>query len=173
RSATIHSGRDERWGAWGAMSGSPSFRARDRGAPRFTRGATNVGGRGGPCRGPHPSERETEERHDSLGARRTLGGVGGHVGTPILLSARPRSATIHSGRDERWGVWGAMSGPPYFGARDRGAPRFTRGATNVGGCGGPCRGPHTSERETEERHDSLGARRTLGVWGAMSGPPYF
>src|SRR5207245_2553617 len=81
RSATIHSGRAER----------------DRGAPRFTRGA--------------PSE--TEERHDSLGARR----------------ARPRSATIHSGRAERWGVWGAMSGPPIFidtrdrrGARDSIAP---------------------------------------------------
>src|SRR5205814_5875697 len=56
---------------------------------------------------------ETEERHDSLGARRALGGGGGHFGAP------------HVQRDNR----------------NRGAPRFTRGATSVGGCGGPFRGP--------------------------------
>src|SRR5439155_19014442 len=54
----------------------------DRGAPRLRRGATNVGG------------------------------FGGHVGTPHRRRVKPRSATIHSGRDERWGVWGAISGPP-------------------------------------------------------------
>src|SRR5260370_8918043 len=48
------------------------------------------------------------------------------------------------GRAERWGVWGAVSGPPTCSderARGRGAPRVPRGAPSVGGCGGPCRGP--------------------------------
>ena len=28
------------------------------------------------------------------------------------MSVRPRSATGFPGRSERWGVWGAISGPP-------------------------------------------------------------
>src|SRR5439155_915481 len=52
-----------------------------------------------------------------------------------------RRAPIHSGRAERWAVRGARSRPPFFAARDRGAPRFTRGAPNAGGVGGPVRGP--------------------------------
>src|SRR5881227_245627 len=70
-----------------------------------------LGGLGGHV-GPPQTPSETEERHDSLGARRTLGGLGGHVGAPHRRRVKPRSATIHSGRDERWGVWGAISGPP-------------------------------------------------------------
>src|SRR5438874_11119879 len=57
---------------------------------------------------------------------------------------KPRSATIHSGRDARWGVWGAISGPPTFSATT----------------------------DTEERHDSLGARRALGGGGGHFGAPH-
>src|SRR5439155_1913796 len=42
------------------------------------------------------------------------GGVGGGGG-PFGARQGPvkaRGATIHSGGDERWGVWGAISGPP-------------------------------------------------------------
>src|SRR5438046_10005602 len=67
----------------------------------------------GDYNGSAPRQRETEERHDSLGARRALGGGGGHFGAP------------HVQRDNR----------------NRGAPRFTRGATSGGGRGGPFRGP--------------------------------
>src|SRR5438132_12036354 len=79
RSATIHSGRDARWGVWGAISGPPTFSATG----------------------------ETEERHDSLGARRAMGGVGGHFGAP------------HVERD----------------SGGRGARGFTRGAARVAGRG--------------------------------------
>src|SRR5437773_9890995 len=89
----------------------------------------------GDYNGSAPRQRETEERHDSLGARRALGGVGGHFGAP------------HVQRDNR----------------NRGAPRFTRGATSVGGCGGHFGAPtFNATTETEERHDALAARRALG-----------
>src|SRR5438105_4409251 len=58
-----------------------------RGAPRFTRGATSVGG----------------------SAPRFPRGA---------TSVGPSRAPIPSGRDERWGVWGAMSGPPMLNRRD-------------------------------------------------------
>src|SRR5205823_2853277 len=57
-----------------------------------------------------------EERHGFPGALRTLGGLGGHVGAPSFTT--------------KW--------------CDRGAPRVSRGAPNVGGSGGPCRGPPAS-----------------------------
>ena len=44
-----------------------------------------------------------EERPDSSGRDERWG---------VWGATYPRSAPIHSGRDERWGVWGAMSGPP-------------------------------------------------------------
>src|SRR5438093_1284418 len=100
----------------------------------------NVGG-GAMSGPPAPTPSKIEERHDSLGARRTSGGVGGHVGAPPhRRRAKSRSATIHSGRDERWG--GAMSAPP--------AP---------------------TPSKIEERDDSLGARRMLGGVGGHVGPP--
>ena len=43
-----------------------------------------VGGVGGHFGAPAPPPSETEERHDSLGAQRALGGVGGHVGAPHI-----------------------------------------------------------------------------------------
>src|SRR2546427_12462655 len=80
RSATIHSGRDERWG-------------------------------GGPCRGPAQWPSESEERHDSLGARRALGVWGGPPGPPHSGRVNPGSAPRDSGGEERRGAWGARSGP--------------------------------------------------------------
>ena len=118
------------------------LRRRDRGAPRLRRSATSAAGFGGhfgaPC-----SRRVTEERPDSLGARRAPGGLGRFRGPPCsrrVTEERPDS----SGRDERGGVWGAISGPPMFATRDRGAPRFIRGTTSAGGFGGPFRGPPCS-----------------------------
>src|SRR6266403_4728398 len=89
-----------------------------------------------------------EERHGLAGARRTLGSVRGHVGAPHV-NARAMSGPLAPdrgaprlgrGASERWGVWGAMSGP-------------------LTSMGGPCRG---RSRRIEERHGLAGARRTLG-----------
>src|SRR5881227_4484697 len=61
-----------------------------------------------------------EERHGLAGARRTLGSVRGHVGAPHV-NARAMSGPLAPdrgaprlgrGASERWGVWGAISGPP-------------------------------------------------------------
>src|SRR2546422_2404091 len=60
---------------------APEDATRNRGAPRLRRGATNAGGYGGPFRGPRGR------------------------------NAKSRSATASPGRDERWGVWGAISWP--------------------------------------------------------------
>ena len=38
----------------------------------------------------------------------------GAISGPRATRARSRSATGSPGRDERWGVWGAISGPPTF-----------------------------------------------------------
>src|SRR4029453_12324577 len=38
------------------------------------------------------------------------------------------------------------------------------------GVGGPCRGPHRSERGPEARPGSAGPGRMLGVWGPCRGP---
>src|SRR5438094_141716 len=108
-----------------ARSGGARRRARGRASRRA--GARRAAGgrrarhrrrRRGP--GARSRERMTEARPDSFGARRALGGS--------------RRATIHSGRPECWGV---EARPDSFGARralgGRGAPRFIRGATSVGG----------------------------------------
>src|SRR5436190_670770 len=145
---------------------------RDRGAPRFTRGAPSAGGLGGRLRGPPSPLRALGARPDALGARRALGGLGGPFEAPLLRRARSRRAPIHSGRAERWGVWGALSRPPFFAARDRGAPRFTRGRRALGGLGGPFEAP-LLPRVIEARPDSLGAAERWGVWGALSRPPVF
>ena len=63
----------------------------------------------------------------------------GHLGAPA--GGMSKGATAASGRPERRGVWGAMSGPRREGV-NRGASRLRRDVPSVG-----------------------------GVWGAMSGPP--
>jgi len=46
-------------------------------------------------------------------AARALRGPGGAQGVQ-LLAAVSRGGTALPGRPERWGVWGAISGPPTF-----------------------------------------------------------
>src|SRR5438552_16065603 len=60
---------------------------------------------------------------------------------PSCYAAEIEARHASPERDERSGVWGAISGPPIFTTRDRGALRFIRGATSAGGFGGPFRGP--------------------------------
>src|SRR5207247_562179 len=90
----------------------------DRGAPRFIRGAPSVGG--------------VEARPDSFGARRVWGGRGAPRATPGDGGGGGGAGRggggwgrgpIHSGRDEGWGVWGAISGPPNIRTRVRRARR--------------------------------------------------
>src|SRR5439155_25718985 len=74
---------------------SPSRRSpSDRGAPRFIRGATSVGGWGGHFGAPSAAS-TNEERHESFEARRALGG-GGAISGPRQRPVQTRSATIHS-----------------------------------------------------------------------------
>src|SRR6185436_17921303 len=95
--------------------------------------------------------------------------MGGHFGAPIPRRL-PRSATAPPWRDERWGAWGAISGPPYHGGC-RGAPRLRRGVTSVGGHGEPCRGADTTAA-AEERHGSAVAGRAMGGMGGHFGAPH-
>src|SRR5258707_3582370 len=60
-----------------------------------------------------------------------------------------RRVTGSPGRDERWGVWGAISGPL---APDRGAPRLRRGASERWGVWGAISGPPTSADEAAREH---------------------
>src|SRR5439155_10623763 len=88
---------------------------------------------------------------------------------------KPRSATIHSGRDARWGVSGAISGPPTVSATTETEERHdSLGARRALGGVGAISGPPTfsATTETEERHDSLGARRALGGVGGHFGAPH-
>src|SRR5881227_2407415 len=132
----------------------------------------------GDYKGSAPRQRETEERHDSLGARRALGGVGGISGPPTV-SATAETEERHDSLGARRAL-GGVGG--HFGAphgqrdsRNRGAPRFTGGATRVGGCGGPFRGPPRSARQPKPRSATIHSGRDArwGVWGAISGPPTF
>src|SRR6266403_867884 len=63
-------------------------------------------------RGPHHLRRLSRRATAFAGARRALGGLGGHVGAPIICDGYRGAPRLSPGRDERWGVWGAMSGPP-------------------------------------------------------------
>src|SRR5438874_1426894 len=97
RGATAPPGRPERWGVWGGHLGAPHLyrpdvATLDRGVPRLRRGAPSAGGFGGPSRGP-----------PSIQAGRR--------------DAGSRGATAPPGRPERWGVWGAISGPPLHTGR--------------------------------------------------------
>src|SRR5439155_19312607 len=83
---------------------------------------------------------ESEAGDGSAGGRRARGGLG-HLGAPHVLARERGAATAPPGRDERWGVWGAISGPPM------------------------------SWREIEARHGSAGARRALGGLGGHVGAP--
>src|SRR2546425_10880035 len=84
-----------------------------RGAPRLPRGAPSVGGRGAPR------------------LRRGATSVCGS-----------RRATASPGRDERWGVWGAISGPPMS------LVEHHRIAGRAGGANDPQRRP--DERALED-----------------------
>src|SRR6059058_2010781 len=89
----------------------------------------------GDYKGSAPRQRETEERHDSLGARRALGGVGGHFGAPhVQRDNRNRGAPRFTRGATSVGGWGGHFGAPHVQRdnRNREAPRFTRGATSVG-----------------------------------------
>src|SRR5438045_8860789 len=90
---------------------------------------------------PAPTPSKIEERHDSLGARRTWGEWGGHVGAPRTDAEQ-----------------------------NRGASRFTRGATNVGGWGGPCRGPRPHVNEDERTGRATRSARNEGEVGGGGGP---
>src|SRR5712664_439135 len=108
-------------------------------ASRLRRGAPSFGG--GHLGAPSPAT-AIEARHGFAGTRRALGGLGGHLGAPspaTAIEARhgfagtrralgvrgaisgphhlrrlSRRATALPGRDERWGGWGAISGPPIY-----------------------------------------------------------
>src|SRR6266403_763712 len=129
----------------------------DRGPPRLRRGAPSEGF--GAISGP-PISTVIEARHGLAGARRALGGLGGHGEAPIstVIEARhgsagarraygglgamagppsqqsSRRATAPPGRDEHMGVWGPWRGPHLN--SHRGAPRLRRGATSIWGFGG-------------------------------------
>src|SRR5206468_3297240 len=66
---------------------APQLREGWRGGPRVLPGGAGRGGFGGPFRGPPVSRRVTEEPPDSFGARRALGGLGGHFGAPHVRDA--------------------------------------------------------------------------------------
>src|SRR5882724_2295984 len=74
--------------------------------------------------------------------------------------------------------WGAMTWPRKLNraaARDRGAPRVSRGAPSVGGWGAMT-GPKFNRGGARDRgapRVSRGAPSVGGVWGAISGPPKF
>src|SRR5207249_2266289 len=82
----------------------------------------------------------------------------------LRAPARPAPLELRLTRATAW--WGAISGPL---ARDRGAPRVSRGAPSVGGWGGPFRG---RSRVIEERHGfPRGAPSVGGCGGPFRGPP--
>src|SRR5712671_7914641 len=96
-----------------------------------------------------------------------LWGVGAISG-PHHLRRLSRRATALPGRDERWGFGGPSRGPITCDGY-RGAPRLCRGATSAGGSGGHLGAPSPATA-IEARHGFAGARRALGVRGAISGP---
>src|SRR5204862_8267654 len=77
----------------------------------------------------------------------------------------PRRATIHSGRDERWG--GPCRDPRTVTEGIRGAPRSTRGATSVGG--GRLAACAERPRVLETPRDPLRARRRAAAAGGQRG----
>src|SRR5438046_2008380 len=87
----------------------------------------------------------------------------------------PRLATrVIEARPDSFGARRALGGvgafrAPIPDARDRGAPRFLRGATSAGGCGAMS-GPRLATRVIEARPDSFGARRALGGVGPFRAP---
>src|SRR6266404_1924833 len=97
---------------WRAFRGPPSSATAIEARHGFCRGATSAGGFRGLLRGPHHLRRLSRRATAFAGARRALGGLGGHVGAPIICDGYRGAPRLSPGRDERWGVWGAMSGPP-------------------------------------------------------------
>src|SRR5258708_7546942 len=111
RRATALPGRDERWGGWGAISGPHPLRRRSRRAAALP-GRGGRGGFGGPSRGPITCDGYRGAPRLCRGAT-SAGGLGGHLGAHHLRRLS-RRATALPGRDERWGGWGAISGPPIY-----------------------------------------------------------
>src|SRR5207244_1924594 len=105
RRATALPGRDERWGG------------------------------GGPWSGPLSAPRGNEARHGFAGARRTLGGGGGHFG-PHRRRAGTRRGTALPGRGEPWGAGGAWGGVGGVGGGCGGRGRRGGGVPGGGGSGG-------------------------------------
>src|SRR5438105_14683974 len=73
-------------------------------------------------------------------------------------SANRGAPRLCRGAPNVWGTCGPCRGFAY--ARNRGAPRVSRGAPNVWGLAGRVAASHT--REIEERHGFPGALRTFG-----------
>src|SRR2546421_11581896 len=96
---------------------------------------------------PAPTPSKIEERHDSLGARRTWGVWGAMSGPPAPTPSKIEERHDSLGARRTWGGVGGHVGAPRTDAeQNRGAPRFTRGATHGGGGGGPRRGPPPRRR---------------------------
>src|SRR5207247_3090625 len=119
-----------------------------------------------PSNSGHSASHENVSR--TSGQRRTsrIDATARHVTPP-----RSRRATASPERDERRGLWGPFRGP-MFATRDRGTPRFTRGATSAGGFGAISGPPMFTTRDRGAPIHS-GRDERWGVWGAISGPPMF
>src|SRR5205823_13096832 len=94
--------------------------------------------------------------------------------------ARPGGRRASRGGDERWGVWGAISGPPTLewtnrDARTEERPGFAGTRRTLGGLGGHFGAPQPN---VESRREDRGASRLRrdatnagGFGGPFRGPP--
>jgi hypothetical protein len=105
------------------------------------------------------------------GGVRVSWGLGGPSRPPLATSRHRGASRLRRDAAERWGVWGAMSGPPthHFATSRRVTAPPRRGRAS-GGLGGPPRPPLAASLHRGASQFRRDASKRWGVWGAMSAP---